>query len=143
MSKAQINCPFCNLGKEVLKQNEFASCFLSNPRKVPGHFLVIPKRHIEQPWQLTDNELLSIFQLIFFIEKKLVNKLGEGVDIRQNYRPFLQRSRLKQDHVHFHVYPRYNQDYLYQIAEKYETDLFTDLDLKEREEFNDLLLADE
>jgi diadenosine tetraphosphate (Ap4A) HIT family hydrolase len=139
MVELQTTCPFCNVGEETLKQNEFAQAFLSNPRKVPGHFLVTPKRHIEQPWQLTVDELKAIFELIFFIEKKLVNKLGEGVDIRQNYRPFLSRSRLKQDHVHFHVYPRYNQDYLYQVAEKYETDLFTDLDPAERDEFNHLL----
>lgn len=139
MVESKNDCSFCNLGKEVLKQNEFAQAFLSNPRKVPGHFLVIPKRHIEQPWQLTSNELNDIFKLIFFIEKKLVNKLGEGVDIRQNYRPFLHRSSLKQDHVHFHVYPRYNQDYLYQLSEKYETDLFTEIDPAERDEFIRLL----
>ncbi len=139
MTNLSSDCPFCDLKGEVLKQNQLAQAFLSNPRKVPGHFLVIPKRHIEQPWQLTNQELLSIFELIFFIEKKLVDKLGQGVDIRQNYRPFLPKSKLKQDHIHFHVYPRYNQDYLYQMAEKYETDLFTDLDLSEREEFKQLL----
>jgi len=132
-------CPFCNLGDKILKQNKYAQAFLSNPRKVPGHFLVTPKRHIEKPWELTQEELVAIFDLIFYIEQKLVNKLGEGVDVRQNYRPFMIRSKLKQDHLHFHVYPRYNQDYLYQVAEKYEADLFTDLDPEEYDEFAKLL----
>ena len=136
----QTECPFCSIGDRVLKQNKLAQAFLSNPRKVPGHFLVTPKRHVEQPWQLRDDELVAIFELVFFIEHKLlVNKLGEGADIRQNYRPFLPQGKLKQNHVHFHVYPRYNQDYLYQIAEKFETDLFTELDPGEFEEFARLM----
>lgn len=133
------NCPFCHLDDRVLKQNDHAQAFLSNPRKVPGHFLVTPKRHIEKPWDMSKEELSDVFELLFFIEQRLVSKLGEGADIRQNYRPFMKQGRLKVDHVHFHIYPRYNEDYLYQVAEKYETDLFTDLDLAETEEFARLL----
>lgn len=139
VNKTDPECPFCNVKERVLKSNKYAQAFLSNPRKVPGHFLVTPKRHIEKPWELTDAELKDIFELIFFIELKLVSKLGQGADIRQNFRPFLKASRLKQDHVHFHVYPRYNQDFLYQVSEKFETDLFTDLDPGEQAEFAKLL----
>lgn len=137
---AKVNdCPFCNLKERVLKQNKTAQTFLSNPRKVPGHFLVTPKRHVEKPWELTGKELKDIFEIIFFIEQKLIGKLGDGVDIRQNYRPFMKQSRLKKDHVHFHVYPRYLEDYLYKVSEKFETDLFTDLDDSEQSEFAKLL----
>lgn len=128
-----VNCPFCHLkeGDRILKSNAHANLFLSNPHKVPGHFLVTPKRHIEQPWELTKDELADIFELIFFVEQKILGHLGEGVDIRQNYRPFLPQGRVKVDHVHFHVYPRSLNDYLYQVSEQYETDLFVDLDTKE------------
>jgi len=122
------NCPFCDINERVLKSNAQANVILSNPHKVPGHFLVTPKRHVEQPWDLTHEELTDIFDLIFFIEQRILGKLGEGVDIRQNYRPFLEQSKLKVDHVHFHVYPRSLNDYLYQVSEQYETDLFADLD---------------
>ncbi|HSX17271.1 MAG TPA: HIT family protein [Patescibacteria group bacterium] len=138
MAKAN-DCPFCNLQERVLKQNKTAQAFLSNPRKVPGHFLVIPKRHVEKPWELTKAELQDIFELLFFIEQRLIGKLGDGADIRQNYRPFMKQSRLKKDHVHFHVYPRYLEDYLYKVSEKFETDLFTDLDENEQGEFAKLL----
>lgn len=139
MADSNKDCPFCLVGDRVLKENKLARAFLSNPRKVPGHFLVIPKRHIERPWDLTSEELKDIFQLLFFIEQRLVRHLGEGADIRQNYRPFMQAGRIKQNHLHFHLYPRYQDDYLYQIAEKFETDLFTDLDPGENEEFAHLL----
>lgn len=127
------------MGERVLKSNKTAQAFLSNPRKVPGHFLVTPKRHVEKPWELTNDELQDIFELVFFVEQKLIGKLGTGADIRQNYRPFLQQGKIKVDHVHFHVYPRYLDDYLYKVSEQFETDLFTDLDPAEQAEFAKLL----
>jgi diadenosine tetraphosphate (Ap4A) HIT family hydrolase len=133
------DCPFCTAKERILKENKTAFALLSNPRKAPGHFLVMPKRHIEKPWELTADELQDVFELIFFIEQKIIGKLGDGCDVRQNYRPFLEQSRLKVNHIHFHVIPRYNQDYIYQVAEKYETDLFTDLDDKEAAEVSKLL----
>jgi len=133
------DCPFCNAKDRVLKENKLAQVILSNPRKVPGHFLVTPKRHIEKPWELTKDELSDIFELIFFIEKKIIGKLGDGVDIRENYRPFMKRSRLKLDHIHFHVIPRSLYDYIYKVSEKYDTELFADLDNLERDEVTKLL----
>lgn len=133
------NCPFCDSKDTVLKENANAKVILSNPRKMPGHFLVVPKRHMEQPWELKKEEISDIFDLIFFIEKKIIGKLGDGVDIRQNYRPFLKQNKVKVDHVHFHVYPRYFEDYLYKVSEQFERDLFTDLDDTEVEEVTKLL----
>jgi diadenosine tetraphosphate (Ap4A) HIT family hydrolase len=132
-------CPFCNPLTRIIKENDTAQVILSDPRKVPGHFLVVPKRHIEKPWQLKEKEINDIFQLIFFIEKKIIGKLGEGCDIRQNYRPFINQDALKIDHIHFHLIPRSYKDYLYQKAEHYETDLFAELDDLEREEVIKLL----
>jgi diadenosine tetraphosphate (Ap4A) HIT family hydrolase len=124
-------CPFCNSQERVIKQNDLAQVILSNPHKVPGHFLVMPKRHIEQPWKLTHEELAAIFDLIFFVEQRILGELGDGVDIRQNYRPFKKQDDLKLNHVLFHVLPRSENDYLYQVSGQYEKDLFTDLDKAE------------
>jgi diadenosine tetraphosphate (Ap4A) HIT family hydrolase len=136
---SQENCPFCGSKDRILKENATAQVILSDPRKVPGHFLVIPKRHVEKPWELSDEEVQGIFELIFFIEQRIVGKLGDGCDIRQNYRPFLRQSRLKVDHVHFHVIPRANEDYIYTVSEKFESDLFAKLDDAEREAVSKLL----
>lgn len=135
----KIGCPFCNPLNQVVKSNDTAQVFLSDPRKVPGHFLITPKRHIEKPWELSSKELKDIFDLIFFIEKKIIGKLGDGCDIRQNYRPFMKQSALKIDHIHFQVIPRSYNDYIYQKAGKYETDIFAELDDLEREEVTKLL----
>lgn len=133
------DCPFCDPRDRILKENEHAVAILSNPRKTAGHFLIVPKRHVEEPWKLTNDELIGIFALIFFIEQKIIGKLGDGCDIRQNYRPFLKQSKFKVDHVHFHVYPRYDHDYLYKVSEQFETDLFSDLSDDEAAEVAKLL----
>lgn len=133
------NCPFCEPEERILKENTYAQVILSNPRKVPGHFLVVPKRHVEKPWDLTSEELQSIFELIFFVEQKIIGKLGDGCDVRQNYRPFMKQNQLKVDHIHFHVIPRSLEDYIYSVSEKYETELFAELDDVERSEVSRLL----
>lgn len=136
----ETTCPFCNSTDRVLKENEHAIVILSNPRKVPGHFLVLPKRHIEEPWQLTADELTDIFKLIFVVEQRLLEGgLGTGVDIRQNYRPFQKQAGLSASHVLFHVIPRAQDDYIYSVSEKFEKDLFADLDDLERTEVSKLL----
>lgn len=133
------NCPFCDAKDRILKENEYAQVILSNPRKVPGHFLVMPKRHVEKPWELKSPELQAIFDLIFFVEQRILVRLGDGVDIRQNYRPFKKQDELKKDHLLFHVIPRSADDYLYTVSEKFEKDLFADLDNLERDEVAKLL----
>jgi diadenosine tetraphosphate (Ap4A) HIT family hydrolase len=136
----KTTCPFCDLKDRVLKSNERAVVILSNPRKVPGHFLVLPKRHIEAPWQLTPEELQDIFALIFFVEQRIIGKLGTGVDIRQNYRPFKKHAtHFAANHILFHVIPRAADDYIYSVSEKYERDLFADLDSLEAKEVAKLL----
>jgi len=135
----RADCPFCDPKEHGLKENELARVVLSNPRKVPGHILVTPKRHVEKPWELTPEELQAIFELIFFVEQRIIGKLGDGVDVRQNYRPFLQQDGLKVDHVHFHVLPRAREDYIYKVSEQFERDLFAELDDLERQEVEKLL----
>jgi diadenosine tetraphosphate (Ap4A) HIT family hydrolase len=122
------DCPFCSGNNMVVKENEHAFAILSNPRKVPGHILIIPKRHVDKPWELTQMELRDIFDLISYIEQKLIGTFGDGCDIRQNYRPFLQQNELKVDHIHFHLIPRALDDYIYQVSEKYDSELFAELD---------------
>lgn len=135
----KADCPFCQPAEHVLKENGFAYVLLSNPRKVAGHFLVIPKRHIEKPWEATPEEMADIFELIFFVQKKLTEKLSQGCFVRQNYMPFIKQNRVKIDHVHYHVIPRNPHDELYAKVEKHETILFTDLSESEREEMAGVL----
>ncbi len=111
----------------------------SNPRLMKGHLLVIPKRHVERPWELTESELKELFYHIHKLQKKLSETLGTGCDIRQNYRPFMKDGRLKVAHLHFHLLPRSFEDELYEKSMKYETDIFVDLPDGETDEVKSLL----
>ena len=126
-----MTCKLCAEQQHALKENERSVIILSNPHKVPGHMLVMPKRHIEMPWELTPEELQDIFGLIFFAEQRLLGKLGEGVDIRQSYWPFKGEDKLKARHLVFHIIPRSPGDYLFQVSDQYKDDLYVDLDSME------------
>ena len=116
------DCPFCNLEKRVVRENKFANLFLSNPRKVAGHFLVTPKRHVEKPWEITKEETQAIFDLVFFAQKRLAERVSEGSDVLQHYRPFMKQNRIKVNHIHYHILPRGFNDNLYQKIERHETE---------------------
>lgn len=118
------NCPFCDeklLKQRVLWEDKLTVTFLSNPRLMPGHTLVVPKRHVEKPWELTQDELQEIFKNVWKVEQQIIaSGLGAGCDVRQNYRPFMKQSRVKVDHVHFHVIPRTMSDELFQTSMQFE-----------------------
>ncbi len=141
MTAETHNCPFCHPQERVLRQNDLAQVILSDPHKVPGHLLVMPKRHVEQPWELTHDEVTSVFDLIFEIEQKLIGKLGDGFDIRQSYRPFRPQNEIKLNHLLFHVLPRSNDDYIFKVSEQYESGLYAELDDMERDAVIDLLFV--
>lgn len=133
---AQTDCPFCNIHTQkdrILWEDDLTVTFLSDPRLMPGHTLVVPKRHIEKPWELTKEELLQIFHNLWKIEQRVIETgLGTGCDVRQNYRPFMPQSRIKVDHLHFHAMPRTFQDELYQASMRFEE--FEDVEDDERQE---------
>jgi histidine triad (HIT) family protein len=143
----QNNEPDCVFCDELLKQNEhilkesnYSYVLLSNPRLMKGHTLVIPKRHVVYPGELTSEEFMDIFALIEEVRSTLLQSLATGVDVSQHYRPFLPESRTKVDHVHFHVLPRTAQDELHQKVLHREGELFADLTQEEREEMTRLFL---
>lgn len=97
----------------------------SNPMLVPHHLLVIPKRHVELPWNLTWEERSEISNTIINSQIRIVeNHQGAGCDVRQHCRPFLPQSDYKVDHLHWHILPRLFGDELYQRVQIHEKALF-------------------
>lgn len=140
-----MNCRFCDTERQqhIISKNNHAFALLSNPRLIRGHTLVIPWRHIEYPGELYYEELADCFSLIEDLRAKMLkSKLAEGVDIRQHYRPFLSESHVKVNHLHFHVIPRNPEDRLHKHSMRFETDIFTNLSDKEKQEVSTLLSSD-
>lgn len=133
MEARSASCPFCELKQRILVENDHAYLLLSNPRKVEGHTLVIPHRHVERPWELNAEELAGIFALVRLAQERLLGAFATGIDTRQHYRPFLPESRFKVNHVHFHVLPRTFEDALYASGDVNESKLFADLSAEEHD----------
>ena len=124
--KNMKKCPFCERSR-ILDENDLACVLASNPRLVFGHLLVVPKRHVEKPWNLRDDEIMAVWNLIKKYQKLLAERVGDGCDVRENYRPFLQQTKLKVNHLHWHLIPRKNQDELYAKSQIGEQGIFRDL----------------
>ena len=73
-----------------------------------GHVLVIPKKHVQNIYELSDElnaPLMSALRLLARAIKKAFS--AEGIHIRQNNEP---ASGQDVFHLHFHVIPRYQED---------------------------------
>ena len=127
-----MDCPFCQIisndqKERVLDENEMAVVILSNPRLMPGHILVIPKKHVERLSQLAALERSGLLEMAIKWQELIIEKLAPGCDLRQNYRPFIPSGRIKVNHLHFHLLPRSLEDELYRKSMTYEKELFQDL----------------
>jgi histidine triad (HIT) family protein len=134
-----MQCPFCEIDKEktrIIKSGSHSLVIFSNPRLMPGHLLVVPRRHVEKLSDLKKEEKEEIFQLLEEFQEKILKNIAPGCDIRQNYRPFQKQGRLKVHHLHFHLQPRFFEDELYQKCQKFETELFLEA---KREEIEKIL----
>ncbi|MFZ2626924.1 MAG: HIT family protein [Candidatus Moraniibacteriota bacterium] len=135
-------CPFCNINEKrnkVIDKSEKVSVIFSNPRLMPGHILVIPKRHIERISELDDEERTALMEMVAKWEEKIVSKISLGCDVRQNYRPFQKQSNLRVNHLHVHLQPRNYKDELFQKCQIHEIDIFKDLEVSELDKISELL----
>ncbi|NJE26730.1 HIT domain-containing protein [Thermococcus sp. MV5] len=109
-------CIFCDFPKEnkdkerlILYKGKNAFIIMNNYPYNPGHVMIAPYRHVGKWEDLTDEELLEIMklsQLIIKALKKAMNPDGfnMGVNLGRVAGAGID------DHVHFHVVPRWNGD---------------------------------
>lgn len=118
-------CPFCDWlsgneteykqNSDVIFQNDTVTAFVSPKWWVnnPGHVIVIPNRHIENLYDITDEELSEVYRIVKQVAIAIRNSYENctGTSTRQHNEP-----SGNQDVWHFHAYvfPRYEDDRLYQ-----------------------------
>lgn len=135
-------CPFCGIDKEknrIIKEGEFTFVIFSDPRLMPGHLLVIPKRHVEKLSELSEKERKELIDNVIEFQEKILKKIAPGCDIRENYRPFQKQDNLKVYHLHIHLQPRELKDELYKECQIYETEVFKTLSEEEVKNISGLL----
>ena len=123
-----MTCPFCpDDSRRTIDSRAHVKVLLSNPRLMPGHLLIVPRRHVEWLAELSAKERSELFSVVTEYQERIIARLVGGCDVRQHYRPFQKDGRLKVSHVHIHLQPRELHDRLYAECQTHETSLFEDL----------------
>jgi len=137
-----MDCPFCEIieknTERIIRQTEHTFTVLSDPRLMPGHLLVIPKRHIQRLSELDEQERAEMLDEVAILEDIILNNVAPGCDISQHFRPFIPQGRLKVDHLHIHLRPRTFEDELYKKVQIYEKEVFKELPAEEFQKYKTL-----
>ena len=103
-------CLFCNIKKTGLAhENELAYASYDSYPVSEHHCLIIPKRHIKDYFDLSNDELVACNDLIKIVKKEITNKdpLVKGFNLGTNIGIVSGQSIL---HCHFHLIPRREGD---------------------------------
>ena len=103
-------CLFCNINsKDLVFDNEFAFASFDSYPVSKYHSLIVPKRHILDYFELTNDELLACNDLIKKIKNKIQNedKTVDGFNIGTNSGVAAGQSIM---HCHIHLIPRRKGD---------------------------------
>ena len=104
------NCFFCNAinKKDFALENELAVARFDDFPVNKGHLEVIPKRHVKDWWETTQEERIAIFNLIDEAKKIVDEKYSpDGYNIGMNLGEVAGQSVM---HLHVHLIPRYSGD---------------------------------
>ncbi|OGO86978.1 MAG: histidine triad (HIT) protein [Clostridiales bacterium GWE2_32_10] len=106
-------CIFCKIAKgeipstTVYEDNEF-KVILDKFPATSGHMLVIPKEHVENIFEISDENAARIFAVVSEMAKKMKDNLKfDGLNIVQNNGSIAGQSVF---HFHIHLIPRYEGD---------------------------------
>jgi len=101
-------CLFCKDPRGVSLVHELAYSARDTYAVSPGHTLVIPKRHVESFFDLTQDEVAACIKLINEEKRRIDVELNpDGYNIGVNVGLAAGQSIF---HVHIHVIPRYKGD---------------------------------
>lgn len=103
-------CIFCNLNpnREIIAQNDLALAFFDVFPVNPGHALIIPKRHVADYFDLTEDEVAAMQALLREVKAIVEKRFNpDGYNIGVNVNAAAGQSVF---HVHMHLIPRYKGD---------------------------------
>jgi diadenosine tetraphosphate (Ap4A) HIT family hydrolase len=103
------DCPFCRLEKTRIRvESEFAVAVLDAFPLTEGHTLVVPKRHVANLFDLTEEEHAAVWSLVAQVRAKLMAELKpDGFNIGLNDG---EAAGQTVKHAHVHVIPRRKED---------------------------------
>ena len=108
-----MDCNFCKLIEGLLPswrvyQDESTFAFLDKGPVTRGHTLVVPRRHAEDIWGLSEDEIQAVMRSVHRVARLLRDKLSLlGLNVTQaNGKAAWQEVF----HYHVHLIPRYGDD---------------------------------
>ena len=110
MSNPNNPCLFCNIRLSgIVYENDFAYVSYDSYPVSKFHCLIIPKRHIKDYFDLSNEELIACNNLIKIIKKEIINKdkTVKGFNLGTNIGKISGQSIM---HCHFHLIPRREGD---------------------------------
>ena len=99
-------CIFCKIRKEELQfENQLAYSSIDSYPVSQFHSLIVPKRHVETYFELTEDEIQACNELILKTKEKILTQDSsvKGFNIGTNARKFAGQSIM---HCHIHLIPR-------------------------------------
>ena len=103
------NCVFCkiiagDISAKVIMQNEKAMALLDAFPLAPGHTLVIPKSHYAKVQQMSEQDAMAVFEIVW----KLAGAVETGSQVNASTIAIHNGSEAGQEvpHVHVHIVPR-------------------------------------
>lgn len=103
-------CLFCNIEKSgCAYENELAYASYDSYPVTEHHCLIIPKRHIKDYFDLSNEELLACNDLVQIVKKEIIKKdpSVKGFNLGTNIGKVSGQSIL---HCHLHLIPRRKRD---------------------------------
>ena len=106
------DCIFCKIIKGDIPsykiyEDEYTYAFLDIASDVYGHTLVIPKNHAENIFDVSDEDLAHTMNAVKKIAKHYKSIFAGGVNIINCSDEVAEQSVF---HLHFHIYPRKEND---------------------------------
>ncbi|WP_415405669.1 HIT family protein [Sulfurovum sp. CS9] len=105
-----MSCPFCMLPVEkIVYSNEFSLMFYDSYPVTKYHTLIIPRRHVADYFELTNEEVDAMQELLYRQKERLLqlDKTITGFNIGINVGKDAGQSIF---HVHMHLIPRREGD---------------------------------
>ena len=103
-------CIFCKIRKEELQfENQLAYSSIDSYPVSEFHSLIVPKRHVETYFELTNEEILACNELILKTKEKILKQDSsvKGFNIGTNTGKVAGQSIM---HCHIHLIPRREGD---------------------------------
>lgn len=104
------SCIFCDLDKDrVILSNKLVLSFRDNFPVTPLHTLIIPKRHVKDYFELTQDEVIACYEIIKRLKQDLTKEDPsiEGFNIGINSGEVAGQTIF---HCHIHLIPRRKGD---------------------------------